>query len=298
MNQVLIRSSLATAFLALPACIFGQGQERAMEDAGNTLTGLLLIIGLAILLFLLLLLFRNKYLGYLNFISGLTLIIAATGKLPHYLLTNLGAEICITSGFFQMAFSVILGWIYQKHTTISPTVPSSSNNIVGAKSSKKEMTLNVVFLTFLLNAVYSTIIFYHQAEITFSLPQFFLIRILPLIILAATTYLFIVKTQTGWVLGAGHFISIVLITLLNQLSTIITCLKYSLTIPIIPVLYNAVYIPLLAACLFLVLSRSVKDAFRIKRSQIILALAAGLLLSVFSIYSSIQTTKMTEIESL
>lgn len=293
MKQVLIRSLSAITLLALPEYIFGQGQERVIEAVTNSLTHLLLVISLASLFFLLLVIFRNKYFGYLNFMSGVTLILVTTGKAPHCLLTDLGAEACITAGFYQIAFSVILGWIYQKTTTISPAVLSSTGTISATGSSKKEMTLNVVFTIFILNAVYGFVMSFYQTEFTFSPAQFFLIRILPMIILAATAFLFIIKTQAGWVLGTGYLMSIVLTALFNQISTIIVSLKYSLTLSAAVSIYNAVNMTFVVICLILVLSRSVKDTFRIKRSQIILALVTGLLLSVFFVYISIWTAEIT-----
>lgn len=285
------RNSFVIIFVLLFPNSFLADQDRLLEEIDSTLTNITLTTVVATISFLLLLLFRNKYLGYLNLISGIALIVSVTGKVSHYLLTDVVAEGYIFAGFLQIAFSAIFGWIYRKHQAfLKDGIYSSAENIE-ATANKRVMTLNVVFMTIILSSVYNYILSHSQVEIEFSTVQFHLTQIVSLLFISLATYLFITNTQTGWVLGTAFLISIALPALISEIITPIINSKYHGDLPVTYLIINTIQIICFVACLLFILSRSVRDKFKIKRKQIFIAIAAGLILYFINTYITIQAAE-------
>lgn len=223
---------------------------------------------------------RNKPIACLNFVSALALIIITNGETTRYLLTDTIAYLYVMLAFVQIACAVIFGWIYPKGSVTSSVVMSSTDATPGVQTHKMVMTLNVIFLLFIVFGIYNAIIVYVRADYLFSLPYVFAKDLFPLLFLSAATYLFIRKMQIGWILGAAYFICILVSSLVSRITTLVILLKNPniKAIGVSPI-FNTVNLAMYVICLFLIFSRPVKETFAIKRNQIILASVAGTLLS-------------------
>lgn len=275
-----IRRILFVIIFIIPAIYFAQPTQSSLTSMPAILLIYHSVKFFSAVSFLLLILFRIRWIAVINILFDVTLIALST---TYSVGAVTGWYVCscyVTLGFQLMCLSFILGWVYSRGIFVNGNFVQTANASL-VENRKVVNCSRAVFVSFAFLDLF-ILVQYVATSVIETTPSFFVLNFwIPTLLMILIVLLHSMSLVAAWVIGAGYLVDVFIMSVFIFIKNI-QSFPEQISAEVITVSVISLFIQFMF-CIVFYLTR-VRSVFKVRLVYIVLALVVAAILVVYDLH--------------